>query len=364
MESRRRSPIRVVLPLLTWVPGTMGGSETYVEELVSRLPQRDELDVRILLPGNAVGAVPLDSAVVAKSVRGGPSARQRLRAQVLAEGSSSARRSMTEANVVHYPFTVPSPRPQPGQVVVQSLHDTLHLDSPETISLAERQYRRFRYDRPARRAAAVLTVSQFCKRQIISNLGIHPERIHVTHLGVNAEEFTPFLGPRKPFVLYPARGWPHKNHSRLLRAMDLVRRSRPDLQLVLTGGGLEGLGALPDWVQVRGFVSRSELLALYRSASCLAFPSLYEGFGLPPLEAMSSGCPVTVATSGSLPEVCGDAALYFDAHDPRSMAEGILGALQRSTELTRLGLMHASKFTWEACVDKHVEVYQELAPSP
>ena len=127
-------------------------------------------------------------------------------------------------------------------------------------------------------------------------------------------------------MLYPARGWPHKNHARLLEAMELVRREVPELRLVLTGGGLEALGELPPWVDNRGLVSRAELVGSTSAPSCLVFPSRYEGFGLPPLEAMASGCPVAAARAGSLPEICGDAATMFDPDDAAEMAAAVLAA--------------------------------------
>ncbi|POC80821.1 glycosyl transferase family 1, partial [Vibrio vulnificus] len=102
--------------------------------------------------------------------------------------------------------------------------------------------------------------------------------------------------------MYPARGWAHKNHAKLFEAMKILKKSHPDLTLVLTGGGLDELSP-PDNVEVRGLVSFEELKDLYRTAKCMVFPSLYEGFGLPPLEAMASGCPVASSKSGALPEV-------------------------------------------------------------
>src|SRR5215213_8016876 len=124
-------------------------------------------------------------------------------------------------------------------------------------------------------------------------------------------------GASAPFLLYPASPWPHKNHARLLEAFTLVRRERPELRLVLTGSGH---GVLPDGVESVGYVTQDELASLYRRASALVFPSLYEGFGQPPLEAMACGCPVACSDLPPLREVCGDAAVYFDPEDPEAIA--------------------------------------------
>jgi glycosyltransferase involved in cell wall biosynthesis len=207
----------------------------------------------------------------------------------------------------------------------------------------------------------VITISEFARHRIIELLGLDPERVTVAHLGVDADRFQPQRGPREEFVLYPARAWSHKNHARLIEAMQAVRLQRPAMRLVLTGGALDLLGDLPDWVDRLGLVSAETLNDLYRRAGVLAFPSLYEGFGLPPLEAMASGCPVAASSSGSIPEVCGDAAVLFDAMDADSIADGILRALERGTELYAMGIEQARRFGWERCRDAHVAVYREIA---
>ena len=116
---------------------------------------------------------------------------------------------------------------------------------------------------------------------------------------------------------------------------------------------------MPPGVEARGHVSMDALVDLYRSAGCLVFPSLYEGFGLPPLEAMACGCPVAVANATSLPEVCGDAAEYFDPLSPEDMATAILRALDG--HLVEKGLARAAGFTWEKTARAHDAVYGELA---
>ena len=104
-----------------------------------------------------------------------------------------------------------------------------------------------------------------------------------------------------------------------------------------------------------------ELVGLYRRAAALVFPSLYEGFGLPPVEAMACGCPVAASSAGSLPEVCGDAAVLFDPTDPEAIAAGILEALTRSAELSAAGLARAACFTWDATARAHDSVYGLVA---
>ena len=359
MMSSDRTGLQVALSMLTLVPGGMGGSETYARELVRQLSSTDAVTATAYLPHSAAGfASGLPEYLVSGLPAGGSTADRLRTVAALTRRGPSIRRAMSDAEVVHYPFTVPTPKPKRGQAVVQSLLDIQHIELPGMFSQAELLYRRLNYEGFARRADAVITISHFAKRRMIELLDIPADRVHVAQLGVDSARFVPNLGPREDFVLYPARGWPHKNHSRLIEAMKIVRSVRPDTRLVLTGGGLDSLGDLPSWVDRRGLVSESELLELYRTASVMAFPSLYEGFGLPPLEAMASGCPVAASDAGSIPEVVGNAAALFDPRSVDSIADGIATAFRRGSELSAAGVPHAAGFTWRACLDAHVDAYE------
>ncbi len=352
--------LSVALSMLTLVPGGMGGSETYARALSEQLVGLDNVGVTAYVPTSAAGFSRAVPEVEIPRLHAGPTNVDRLRTLVGANLlAPRIRRSMAASDVVHFPFTVPAPRPARRQASVQSLLDVQHLELPHMFSKTELAYRRLFYEGYARRADAVITISQFAKRRMVELLGIEADRIHVAQLGVDTTRFTANLGPRENFILYPARGWPHKNHATLIKAVGIARLANPELRLVLTGGGLDVLGELPDWVDRRGLVAEAELLELYRTAGAMIFPSLYEGFGLPPLEAMASGCPVAVSTAGSLPEVVGDAAVTFDAADPAAIAAGIEETFLRSAELTAAGLRQVAKFTWQSCRDVHVDAYRK-----
>jgi glycosyltransferase involved in cell wall biosynthesis len=128
---------------------------------------------------------------------------------------------------------------------------------------------------------------------------------------------------------------------------------------VLTG--LEG--EAPEGVEARGWVSLDELASLYRRAAALVFPSLYEGFGQPPLEAMACGCPVACSSGGSLPEVVGDAARLFDPFSEAEIAAAVEDVLREPAPWIARGLEHAARFTWDECARRHESVYRELLSS-
>jgi glycosyltransferase involved in cell wall biosynthesis len=357
------APLKVSVPLMTLVPGGMGGTQTFVTELIRGLHDQPLVDLTVSVPRAAASLIEIAPFHVVGAVSGGASNVERLASQVCAELSPAARDVFTWANVVYYPLTIPSPRPPRDVPYVVALHDVQHLDQPKNFSRGERLYRRFRYDLPTQRASAVITISDFSRDRIVRRLGVDPDRVHVAHLGVDPSAFAPHYGHRDDFVLYPARGWPHKNHRRLIQAMEVVRRSHRGMRLVLTGGALERLTDVPDWVDVRGLVSRSDLSSLYQHAAALAFPSLYEGFGLPLLEAMASGCPVAASNAGSLPEIVGEAGVLFDPTDSSAIAAGIEASLDNSEELARRGVARAKAFTWAACVERHVDVLNAVVTS-
>jgi glycosyltransferase involved in cell wall biosynthesis len=352
--------LRVALSMLSLVPGGMGGSETYAHQLALGLEARRDVDVIVALPRNAAGFSGVRQEVPVRSVTARPSSLGRLRAVAASIISGSRiRAALRSSHVVHFPFSLRAPRAARSQATVVTIHDLQHRDLPQFFSLAERAFRALAYERPARHADLVITISEFAREGIETHLGIDPSRIRVIPLGVDTAAFQPNRGARENFVLYPARAWPHKNHARLVEAVRILRATRPDLRLVLTGGNLDALGDLPNWVERRGLVSDDELHDLYRRAAALGFPSLYEGFGLPLLEAMASGCPVAASDAASIPEVCGDAAELFDPENPIDIARAIDDAISNRELLAQRGLVRIASLGWERCVEGHVAAYRE-----
>jgi glycosyltransferase involved in cell wall biosynthesis len=350
------------ISLLTLVPGVIGGSETYARSLVRALGRVGELEYRVFVPSIATDAADGLPARRVTAYRARRSMPGRIAAMSLAAarpGPIRAQLDLDALDAIHFPLSVMLPtveRPPPATTVLDLQHESF----PQFFSRAERAYRQVVYGWTVRRSRLLVAISEHVKATLVEQLGVAPERVRVIYLGVDLERFTPGGGPREPFLLYPANRWRHKNHDRLFQAFALVRRERPDLRLVLTGTGHDR-EPLPAGVESRGRVDDAELIRLYRSASALVFPSLYEGFGQPPIEAMACGCPVVVSNVTALPEVCGEAARYFDPTSPEQMAAAVLAVLDDPSELVRRGLERARLFTWDDCARRHDAVYRELS---
>ena len=336
----------IAIPLLTLVPGVSGGSEVYARELLRSLAGNGAFDYRVLVPPAAPDAAgDLPSAV---SGHGGP--------RPLALLRSALGPMLRDVDLVHYPLTVPVPRAKAPTIV--TLHDLQHRDLPQLFSRTERTYRSVAYDGAAKRADAVIVISEFVRGRALEVLRLDPAKVHVTPLGLDHATLRPAPGAREPFLYYPARPWPHKNHGALFDALPLIRRERPDLRLVLTGGG--ELPPLPDGVEALGHVPRARVIELLQHASALVFPSLYEGFGLPPLEAMACGTPVACSNAGALPEVVGDAARLFDPRDPQAIADATLEVVDDPAPWVERGLARAAGFSWDATARATEDVYRAL----
>ena len=237
--------------------------------------------------------------------------------------------------------------------VALTVHDLALLRYPEAFPRWHRLYGRTGLRATLHAADAVVAVSQFTKEETISLVGVPAERIRVIPNGVDAV-FTPD-GPRVEgdYVLTVATLEPRKN---LARAVEAAGIAGIELRAV----GARGWGGVdvPGWV---GEVPDAELAALYRGARCVLYPSLYEGFGLPVLEAMACGTPVVTSRGTALEEVAGGAAVLADPMDPAALAEGVAQALERRDELVPRGIERAREFTWPRAADAVVALWKELA---
>jgi glycosyltransferase involved in cell wall biosynthesis len=345
------------ISLLTLDPWTVGGTQTHARELVRALAEHGTLDYRVYVSEIAPEAGGELRTVVVPEF---PASRSRLgriaglTRATIADGRLRRALDRDHAAAFHFPLTVMLPRV--AAPATTTIHDLQHEAYPQFFSRPQQTYRRHVYGRSIKASRIVITVSEHVRDDLVERLGYPVERVRVIHHGVDHERFTPDSRKREPFLLYPANWWPHKNHELLLKAFASVRRERPDLRLVLTGS--DHPVDLPGGVTSLGRVYDERLVELYRTAAALVFPSLYEGFGLPPLEAMACACPVAVSRVAALPEVCGNAAVYFDPTSAESIAQGIVEVLDRPPAG---GPERAALFTWEEFAHRHDAVYRELA---
>lgn len=245
------------------------------------------------------------------------------------------------------------------QLVV--LHDAAVMANPANYSRAFRAWYRLMMGTLLRRADTVATVSRFSADELRRHFGVPARAIEVLpeggeHILREPADTTVLdrlsLDGRR-FVLAVGSQSRNKNFAAVLQAMELL--DDPDVLLVAVGGGDARIYAGAELSHPRlrrtGYVSDAQLRALYETAACFVFPSFYEGFGLPPLEAMNCGCPVIVSSRASLPEVCGEAALYCDPDDPATLAaqlRRLLGSNALRDELAQAGHLRATQLTWDA----------------
>ena len=236
--------------------------------------------------------------------------------------------------------------------LVVTIHDLAVLRHPEAFNRWTRTYSRTFLPRLARSATRVIAVSQFTAREAVELLGIEEERVRVIPHGVEAPFEPEGEAAEGDYVLAVGTLEPRKNLPRVVLAAD---RAGVELRVV----GAPGWGEVG--VESAGFVSDDELARLYRGAACLVYPSVYEGFGLPVLEAMACGTPVVTSRNTALDELAGEAAVLVDPLDVEAIAGGIEEAARRREELRAAGLDRAHSFTWAAAAHATAEVYREAA---
>ena len=285
--------------------------------------------------------------------------------------------------LLHVQYTAPLACSVP---VVVSVHDISFLEHPEYFPWLRAMQLRWTVKRTIRRASKVITPSEFSRRAIMSAYGLSERRIAVVPIAVspvfrpvprvNATDFVARrFGIREPFVLTVGDLQPRKNQIGLIHAFDRLVERHPTLphHLVIVGQETWFSARVKDAaknskaaarIHFTDFVNDSELLQLYNASDLLAFPSFYEGFGLPVLEGMACGRAVACSNTSAMPEVANAAAILFDPESPEDIARAMADVLldpELRARMERLGQQRASLFTWERTARRTLEIYYEVA---
>jgi glycosyltransferase involved in cell wall biosynthesis len=371
--------MKVGCNLLWLVPGAVGGSETAIVSLLREIGAHQPDDIEVSLYALDAFAAAYPDVVQRFPTRPVPLTGRLKPLRVAAENTWLAGQAHRDGlDLVHHMNAVlPLLRRTPGVVTV---HDLQPFDVPQNFHPVKRAYVQRSVPRSVRKARVVLTPSEFVRRGIVDRFGVAPDRVRVTVWGVDPPSTEVAVGqvqaryglPRRWFV-YPAVTWPHKNHELLIRAFATVAAQEHDMVLVLTGSEAQSEDqiraqiadtGLRGRVRRTGRIPRADMLAIVRGAVALTFPSRYEGFGLPALEAMSLGTPVLAADAASLPEVVDDAGRLIDPDDVDAWGEAMLRLLHDGDERERLiaaGHERVGAFSWAATARATLAAYRDAA---
>ena len=382
--------LRIALNAIDWVPGTMGGVEVYFGSLLDQLQRLDRNNEYLVLC-NRKNQDKIRITNRKFTLRQYDLTRPSLRWFIhrgvrKATGFDFMRPAIDRlrCDVIHHPFTVLNPMGLETPSVL-TVVDIQHEFFPEFFSPKILRWRRVAYRRSVAEAVVIIAISEYVKGTLVEKYAADPTKIEVVHIGIGrqfrAVEDPEILrrvsgryGIGRPFLYYPAATWPHKNHRRLLESMRLlIDRHRFDGDLILTGIAMqhheEMLRAidrldLRDRVKILGYLEKEDLPALYSLARWMVFPSLFEGFGIPLVEAMSCGCPILCSNTTSVPEVAGDAALMFSPDSTEDIAETIRRAWNDESlrcDLREKGFARARLFDEEEMARRTLQLYGKAA---
>jgi alpha-1,3-rhamnosyl/mannosyltransferase len=361
---------------LCWlVPGRVGGSETYVTRLLHGLAERSsDLDYTLFALPQFGDAHP-ELANTFKTAYA--PARGRTKSWRVAGENTwlAAQCKIRKIDLVHHAGgTIPLIRTSRP---ILTIHDLQYLYYPEYFSTAKLAWLKLNVPRSAEQARLVLTPSEFSRRTVIERLNIDPSIVWVVPHGISpregrgrAREIRETYDVPERFFVYPAITYPHKNHLVLLEAFARIRKKHSDVGLVLTGGrgSMETRIAsavreldIEDGVKRLGYVPARDLDALYHEAVAMTFPSRFEGFGAPILEAMSRECAVIAADATAIPEVVSDAGRLVSPDNAEDWAHAMADVLEDEETRSRLakaGAARAQEFTWQRAADVQEDAYR------
>ena len=293
--------------------------------------------------------------------------------RILANAATNLALPIKKPDIIHNTYYYPHHYDKRSTTSILTVYDMIHELFPENWSKSDKTSKR-KYE-AVMRSDHVICISEKTKSDLLNIIDCDPNRVSVVHLGFDTLQSRP-ISPEVAskikqfgkYILFVGNRSGHKNFLSLLKAYSINEHWRSHYKLICFGGGplndyettlIANLRLSDSVVHAQG--NDAVLSEFYRGASLFVYPSIYEGFGIPPLEAMSVGCPVACAKISSIPEVCGDAVEYFDPHDAENIAltlDGLLSNSHKAEQLVTKGFIQANKFSWSKCSAETLKCYK------
>ena len=371
--------MKIGIVALNYVPGTIGGAESYYVDLIKYLQEIDHKNQYVIFMRDAYSdLVPVSNNFTIKLVTHSKLSLMvaKILKKFLKYDMQQALINNQHCDVLHFPFQVVDFFGLRARVISTAI-DIQEEFYPENFTPEDLVNRKRLHALSVERSDYLIAISDFTRDTYLEKYKIKKSKISTVHLSYNEALYNTVkhnntLDLPKKYFYYPAATWPHKNHEALLRAFAVFVRSNPGYSLVLSGikkqkaNDIHTLAEdlhISSNVVMLGYVERERLPELHQRSVVVVFPSLFEGFGIPLLEAMACGAPVLCSKTTSLPEVGGDAAIYFDPTDPRAIADAMARIAEdkelRST-LTKKGLAQAEKFSARKTAEQTLEIYRKI----
>lgn len=362
-----------------------GGIKEYIVNLTNQLERIDhenEYVLYVLEDQYEYAAKMLPSSGIIKTIPYQNNLLSKIKRSLFSQSFWSKEEKEERFDIFHSPFYY-APKMKRAKLIV-TVHDLRLYRYPETYGFLRYQFLKRAVRETLRRADRIISISQFTKDETVETCGVAPDKIEVIHEAIDRRVFSPdrIAGYSIPqeykylengrFLFSLSHIEPRKNYIRLIKAFSEIKKDERFCDLKLVIAGRKNLNAEPviklieetEDVVYLDFIPREFLLWLYRNAILFVFPSYYEGFGFPPLEAASMETVSTVSNVSSIPEVCGDSAFYFDPYDEKEMSEVIKHALDNEQQIKdkKMKLEHQlAKFSWEENARKTLALYKRSA---
>lgn len=363
--------MRVGINLTNLYPGKIGGAEQYVRNVIREMGNDGETVSYLFVNSTAFSTFKSDDNCLILKINDFEDRDTQMNFYI----------DFYQMDILFCPlfFVAPENCSIPA---VPSILDVQHEFFPQYFDKKILKNIRINTRTTLQKAEGIITISEYSKRTIIDKYKIPDKKIKVTHLCSDGcfeqkrddnkqKEIKERIGA--DYIFYPANTWPHKNHINLLKAYSILKENyHTELKLVLTGDGKQQTkqiahyiseNKLEDDIHYLGYVHQNEMPYIFANATVLAFPSVFEGFGIPLVEAMKAEVAIACSNCGSIPEVAGDAAIYFDAYSPEDIAEKISMLENNSelrNELIEKGKIQAQKFSWEKCAKETVSYLKKI----